>query len=87
MLFESTSDVVFCVILLILASSLTATLDPLQDGTYGLECRERCDCSHADGCDPTSGYCRCHPGWTGQRRSNVAGKKKNEKKKQPKLWF
>lgn len=36
-----------------------------QDGTYGLECRERCDCSHADGCDPTSGYCRCYPGWTG----------------------
>lgn len=39
-----------------------------QDGTYGLECRERCDCSHADGCDPVSGYCRCYPGWTGQRR-------------------
>ncbi|MEQ2167012.1 hypothetical protein GOODEAATRI_034460, partial [Goodea atripinnis] len=36
------------------------------DGTYGLECRERCDCSHADGCDPVSGYCRCYPGWTGQ---------------------
>lgn len=37
-----------------------------QDGTYGLECRERCDCTHADGCDPVSGYCHCYPGWTGQ---------------------
>ncbi|KAF3688778.1 Multiple epidermal growth factor-like domains protein 11 [Channa argus] len=41
------------------------------DGTYGLECRERCDCSHADGCDPVSGYCRCYPGWTGIHCDNL----------------
>ncbi|TKS73504.1 Multiple epidermal growth factor-like domains protein 10 [Collichthys lucidus] len=42
----------------------TAPVSAGKDGTYGLECRERCDCSHADGCDPVSGYCRCYPGWT-----------------------
>ncbi len=42
----------------------------IQDGTYGLECRERCDCNHADGCDPVSGFCRCLPGWTGERKTS-----------------
>ncbi|NXX69941.1 MEG10 protein, partial [Spizella passerina] len=36
-----------------------------QDGTYGLGCAERCDCSHADGCHPATGHCRCLPGWSG----------------------
>ncbi|KAK0148568.1 Multiple epidermal growth factor-like domains protein 10 [Merluccius polli] len=36
-----------------------------QEGTYGLACRESCHCGHADGCDPMSGLCRCHAGWTG----------------------
>ncbi|KAF3848711.1 hypothetical protein F7725_015208 [Dissostichus mawsoni] len=26
-----------------------------QDGTYGLDCTERCDCSHADGCHHSTG--------------------------------
>lgn len=69
-----------CNVLCVVASVLTATFNHFQDGTYGLECRERCDCSHADGCDPTSGYCRCHPGWTGQRCSNVYIKKQNKTK-------
>lgn len=60
-----TSVLVFscCVMLtfhLIHASSL-----PLQDGTYGLDCRGRCDCSHSDGCHHSTGHCRCLPGWTG----------------------
>lgn len=37
-----------------------------QDGTYGLECRERCDCSHADGCHHSTGHCHCLTGWTGE---------------------
>lgn len=45
---------------------LTLSWCRCQDGTYGLECREHCDCSHADGCDPVSGSCRCYPGWTGE---------------------
>lgn len=39
----------------------------VQDGTYGLDCRERCDCSHADGCHPSTGHCRCLAGWTGKQ--------------------
>lgn len=39
---------------------------PDQDGTYGVDCRERCDCSHADGCHHATGHCRCLPGWTGE---------------------
>ncbi|KAL7980196.1 hypothetical protein Chor_001464, partial [Crotalus horridus] len=35
-----------------------------RDGTYGLNCSERCDCDHADGCDPLTGYCCCLAGWT-----------------------
>lgn len=41
-------------------------LSSMQDGTYGLHCAERCDCSHADGCHPTTGHCRCLPGWSGE---------------------
>ena len=36
-----------------------------QDGTFGLNCSEHCDCSHADGCDPVTGHCCCLAGWTG----------------------
>ena len=36
-----------------------------QAGTFGLNCSERCDCSHADGCDPVTGHCCCLAGWTG----------------------
>ena len=43
-------------------------LPSTQDGTYGLTCAERCDCSHADGCHPTTGHCRCLPGWSGEPR-------------------
>lgn len=42
-----------------------------QDGTYGMDCAERCDCSHADGCHPTTGYCRCLPGWSGTKETVV----------------
>lgn len=45
-----------------------------QDGTYGLDCAERCDCSHADGCHPTTGYCRCLPGWSGTKKTVVKDK-------------
>lgn len=46
-------------------SLLALMFSSLQDGTYGLNCAERCDCSHADGCHPTTGHCRCLPGWSG----------------------
>ncbi|CAF92982.1 unnamed protein product, partial [Tetraodon nigroviridis] len=36
------------------------------DGSFGLDCRERCDCVNADGCDPVTGLCRCLAGWTGE---------------------
>lgn len=36
-----------------------------QAGTFGLNCSEHCDCSHADGCDPVTGHCCCLAGWTG----------------------
>lgn len=39
-----------------------------QDGTFGPNCSERCDCSHADGCDPVTGHCCCLAGWTGNPR-------------------
>lgn len=42
-----------------------------QDGTYGMDCAERCDCSHADGCHPTTGYCRCLPGWSGTKETTM----------------
>lgn len=46
---------------------LTAPLCPRpQDGSFGLDCRERCDCANADGCDPVTGLCRCLAGWTGE---------------------
>ncbi|MEJ1285454.1 multiple EGF-like-domains 11 [Cricetulus griseus] len=38
-----------------------------RDGTFGLNCSEHCDCSHADGCDPVTGHCCCLAGWTGIR--------------------
>lgn len=46
--------------------SMTLSLSSTQDGTYGLNCAERCDCSHADGCHSTTGHCRCLPGWSGE---------------------
>lgn len=45
---------------------------PPQDGTFGLNCSERCDCSHADGCDPVTGHCCCLAGWTGNRHPRRA---------------
>lgn len=44
----------------------------LQDGTYGQECRERCDCSHADGCHHSTGHCHCLTGWTGENNHSEA---------------
>uniref|UniRef100_M3YKH0 Multiple EGF like domains 10 n=1 Tax=Mustela putorius furo TaxID=9669 RepID=M3YKH0_MUSPF len=44
-----------------------APLPAFGDGTYGLNCAERCDCSHADGCHSTTGHCRCLPGWSDTR--------------------
>lgn len=42
-----------------------------KDGTYGLNCSERCDCNHADGCDPVTGYCCCLAGWTGKMSNSM----------------
>ncbi|TNN44492.1 Platelet endothelial aggregation receptor 1 [Liparis tanakae] len=40
-----------------------------QTGSFGPGCLKRCDCLHADGCQPTAGECRCLPGWWGARCS------------------
>ena len=37
-----------------------------QNGTFGASCGQRCECDHADGCDPITGECHCLPGWTGE---------------------
>lgn len=38
----------------------------VQEGSYGLDCRESCDCVNADSCDPETGFCHCLAGWTGE---------------------
>lgn len=38
----------------------------VQMGTFGPGCLKRCDCVHADGCQATTGECRCLPGWSGK---------------------
>lgn len=37
-----------------------------KKGQFGEGCASRCDCDHADGCDPVHGRCRCQAGWTGE---------------------
>lgn len=48
------------------AEGLSLSLLWRQEGSFGLNCAERCDCFNADGCDPVSGQCRCQAGWTGE---------------------
>lgn len=48
------------------AGGLSLLLLWRQEGSFGLNCGERCDCFNADGCDPVSGQCRCLAGWTGE---------------------
>ncbi|KAI4548851.1 hypothetical protein MG293_001181, partial [Ovis ammon polii] len=38
-----------------------------KKGQFGEGCASRCDCDHADGCDPVHGHCLCQAGWTGTR--------------------
>lgn len=47
---------------------MISALSP-QDGTYGLNCKEHCDCSHANGCHHSTGQCHCLAGWTGKTKS------------------
>lgn len=37
-----------------------------KKGQFGEGCASRCDCDHADGCDPVHGHCLCQAGWTGE---------------------
>lgn len=51
------------------ADGLSLQLLWQQEGSFGLNCGERCDCFNADGCDPVSGQCRCLAGWAGENTS------------------
>ena len=47
-----------------------------QEGSFGLDCRERCDCVNAAGCDPVTGLCRCLAGWTGEPPQTGSGRRR-----------
>ncbi|RXM95314.1 Multiple epidermal growth factor-like domains protein 10 [Acipenser ruthenus] len=42
-------------------------VNSVKEGTHGPSCGLRCDCQHADHCDPVSGECQCLPAWMGTR--------------------
>lgn len=39
---------------------------PCDEGTFGKDCKEQCDCRNNGTCNPQSGQCRCSAGWTGE---------------------
>ena len=41
--------------------------NPCPPGSYGLECKERCDCYNGALCDHVNGQCHCLPGFQGQK--------------------
>lgn len=38
-----------------------------EQGTFGVNCSEACDCGDGARCDPVTGACVCGPGKTGAR--------------------
>ncbi|KAK0067591.1 fibrillin-3, partial [Biomphalaria pfeifferi] len=46
--------------------STTTQCEACSPGTYGEECKNQCQCdmTHST-CDPATGQCTCHQGWTG----------------------
>ena len=41
--------------------------NPCPPGTFGLSCKDRCDCYNGALCDHVSGECRCLPGFQGDK--------------------
>ena len=41
--------------------------NPCPPGTYGVHCKERCDCYNGALCDHVNGKCRCLPGFEGSK--------------------
>ena len=39
--------------------------NPCPYGSYGLECKEKCDCYNGAFCDHINGRCKCLPGFQG----------------------
>ena len=44
--------------------------NPCPPGTYGVHCKERCDCYNGALCDHVNGKCRCLPGFEGSKVSS-----------------
>ena len=45
----------------------------LQNGWYGIGCRQQCDCDpqHTARCDHVTGECICNPRYTGEQSSHI----------------
>ena len=41
--------------------------NPCPPGTYGVDCKNRCDCYNGALCDHVSGQCHCLPGFQGEK--------------------
>ena len=41
--------------------------NPCPQGTYGVDCKNRCDCYNGALCDHVSGQCHCLPGFQGEK--------------------
>lgn len=39
---------------------------PCQNGKYGLQCKENCECYNGALCDHITGKCTCTPGYQGE---------------------
>ena len=40
--------------------------NPCPAGTFGLGCRQKCECYNAASCDHVNGTCQCRPGYSGK---------------------
>ena len=41
--------------------------NPCPPGTFGVDCKNRCDCYNGALCDHVSGQCHCLPGFQGEK--------------------
>ncbi len=41
--------------------------NPCPQGTFGVDCKRRCDCYNGAPCDHVGGDCRCLPGYQGDK--------------------
>lgn len=40
---------------------------PCDSGSFGKDCKEKCECLNSGSCHPTTGECYCAPGWIGSK--------------------